>query len=169
MCPCKQVHRNIIKLRLGVEEVGQRQRLLVRGIVQTAMKKQMRKIRARCPVSPMLSDWGRGCGAGQTKLSTISSPPELKAHPSSAPLPSLTDRICVCVDKVVKRPTVGKCAVYHFLPACRHTWRSEGAPERVWEWLMGNICLQGQTLKIIRGEEKKGRWQSEYQGRKKYE
>lgn len=55
MCPCKQVHRNIIKLGLGVE-VGQRQRLLVRGIVQTGMGKQMRKIRARCPVSVSLAE-----------------------------------------------------------------------------------------------------------------
>lgn len=48
---CKQVYCNIIKLGLGVEEVGQRQRLIVRGIVQAEMGQQMRKIRARCPGS----------------------------------------------------------------------------------------------------------------------
>lgn len=58
MCHCKQVHRNIIKLGLGAEEVGQRQQLLVRAIVQTEVGKQTRKIRARCPVSPVLSDQG---------------------------------------------------------------------------------------------------------------
>lgn len=56
MCPCKQVHCNIIKLGFGVEEVGQRQRLLVRGNVQTGMGKQMRKIRARCPMSVSLAE-----------------------------------------------------------------------------------------------------------------
>lgn len=42
MCRCNQVLRNIIKLGLGVEEVGQWQQLIVRGTMQAQMEKQRR-------------------------------------------------------------------------------------------------------------------------------
>lgn len=51
MCHCNNVPHNIIKLELGVEKVGQRQKHPVMSIIQAEMEKQMRESRARCPVN----------------------------------------------------------------------------------------------------------------------
>lgn len=50
-CHFNQVCHNIIKLGLGVEEVGQRQKLIVMGVMLVEMGKQMRELRAKRPVN----------------------------------------------------------------------------------------------------------------------
>lgn len=51
MCHNNQVPHDIIKLGLGVGEVGQRQQFIEMCIIQAEMGKQMRDARTRCPMN----------------------------------------------------------------------------------------------------------------------
>lgn len=91
MCHRNNVPHNIIKLELAVEKVGQRQQHSVMSIIQAETEKQMRDIRARCPVNRkvLISLPGQVIGVGVRELATPNpgpSSPEPKASPSSRPL-----------------------------------------------------------------------------------